>query len=144
MYNRMMIPARTFTTMVLGTAILTVAACGGQAPAPAAPDADAPASTAPSGAASDLSALATGDVVLVDRNQMADQPCHGMANTVMGNCATQEEIDAAIASMSIANAVIIDRNTMADEPCHIMAGMVMGNCTVSEAQAKVDEVRASR
>jgi len=151
--------ARSLAVLALSAAMVALAACSGDAPAsdavaPADPalssapvdgaPAEAISPDAPMVAEGDLSAMAVGDVVLVDRTQMADQPCHGMANTVMGNCTTQEEIDAAIATMSISNPVVIDRNQMADQPCHVMAGMVMGNCTLSEAQTKVDEVRASR
>lgn len=133
--------ARAASAIALGTVLLAASACGGPA---AAPDAGAPEGAAPAGAPSDLSDLATGDVVLVDRAQMADQPCHGMANTVMGNCTSQEEIDAAIEAMGIVDPIIVDRNTMADQPCHVMGGMVMGSCSAAEAQAKVDEIRASR
>lgn len=141
MSDPMTFMARSLSAVALGTALLAITACGGSATAP---DASAPEGAAPAGAPSDLSDLATGDVVILDRTQMADQPCHGMANTVMGNCTSQEEIDAAIAAMSINDPIIVDRNTMDDQPCHVMGGMVMGACTMAEAQAKVDEIRASR
>lgn len=158
----MMLPtttARTLAVLALSAAMFTLAACSGDAPAsdavapadPAlsgAPVDDAPADAippdAPLVAEGDLSAMAVGDVVLVDRTQMADEPCHAMGNIVMGGCATQDEVDAAVATLGIDAPVIIDLNQMADQPCHVMGGVVMGNCSAAEAQAMVDQVRADR
>ena len=151
--------ARSLATLTLTAAMLALAACSGDAPAsdavapadPAlsgAPVDDAPADAippeAPLVAEGDLSAMAVGDVVLVDRTQMADEPCHAMGNVVMGNCATQDEVDAAVATLGIDAPIIIDRNQMADQPCHVMAGVIMGSCSAAEAQALVDEARAGR
>lgn len=138
--------------VALIAALLTLAACGGEAPAPdaAAPDTNAPASDAgdaaeaPAAAPADLSALATGDVVLVDRTQMAGEACHAMGNVIMGDCATQADVDAVLATMGIEAPILIDRNQMAEAPCHVMSDMVMGACSAEEAAALVDEVRAGR
>lgn len=143
--------------VALVAALLTLAACGGGAPAPdaaaPAPDTNAPASDAgdaggeadaPAAAPADLSALATGDVVLVDRTQMAGEACHAMGNVIMGDCATQADVDAVLATMGIEAPILIDRNQMAEAPCHVMGGVVMGACTAEEAAALVDEVRAGR
>lgn len=157
---------RPLAAVVLGMAMTALAACGAEAPAPdtnapmdaeaPAPDTNAPAMDAEAPAeaavevepaapaAADLSALATGDVVLVDRTQMADEACHAMGNVIMGNCATQDDVDAVLATMGIASPILIDRNQMAEAPCHVMSGVVMGACTAEEAAALVDEVRAGR
>jgi len=156
-------PARSLALALSLALVAAVAACGGDG---AAPSADAPAANVPADGgdvagvapetaagdaagsadqpAADLSALATDDVVLVDRTQMAGEPCHAMGNVVMGDCATQEDVDAVVATMGIAAPIVIDANQMAEAPCHVMGGTIMGACTADEAAAMVDEVRAGR
>jgi len=129
---------------LLGSAALTlaiglgVAACGGEA----ADDGAAEGGAAESGS---VIGTVTGDLIVVDRDQMAELPCHAMDNTIMGTC-SEEDIDNVLTEMGLSDAevVIHDLQTMSDQDCHVMENAVMGNCAEADVATFADEIRANR
>lgn len=107
-------PAPAGDAAVVATTAPSDAAAGNPAGAPAS---DSGAAAAPVGAAG-------GDVFVVDPITMADQPCHVMNNTIMGQC-TEAEIAKVVGETDF-----LPRNNeaMTDAPCHVMDGAIMGKC----------------
>lgn len=151
---------------LLGAALgltLALGACGGEAPA--ADDAAAPDSAAVEEGAADEAAVeeaveeeaaadealasgsvvgtVSGDLIVIDRSEMADMPCHAMDNTIMGNC-NDDDIDNILATMGVdPEAVIVhDMQTMMEAECHVMERTIMGSCSDEDVTRLADEIRA--
>ena len=99
---------------------LVLSACGGQDDA----------------MADRVSGEATGDIVYVDRAQMAGEPCQAVDNTIVGDC-SDEDVDALLQEMGL---VVIDTENMADAPCHIMSGAIMGDCSDEDIERLAEEM----
>lgn len=145
----------------IGTGIILAAAlsaCGGPAPAdpPAVAPVTAPAPAGATDAAAVPAAVATqpasaaaaapdplgaagGDIYVVDHVAMADQPCHVMDHSIMGQC-TEADIE----RLRVEDAIVVNTAQMADAPCHTMGDTIMGQCTEDDVLRLAGEIRTAR
>ena len=90
-------------------------------------------------AAPDPLGAAGGDIYVVDHVAMADQPCHVMDHSIMGQCT-----DADIERLRVENAIVVNTAQMADSPCHTMEETIMGQCTEDDVNRLAGEIRTAR
>ena len=130
---------RAFLPAVLIVTLgLTLAACGG---------------TADEGSAGGDGEITSGrvigtvssDLIVIDREDMAELPCHAMDNSIMGEC-SEDDIAGLLAEMGLdKNQIILhDKQLMSEEACHVMETTIMGNCSEDDVTRLAEEVRAIR
>lgn len=115
---------------------LTVAACGG------ATDGDGGSGAAPD--AGRVAGTVTGDLIVVDRDEMPDLPCHAMDNTIMGQC-SEDDVAGLLAEMGLNpdEIVVHDKQLMAEEACHVMQRTIMGTCSEADVERLAEEIRST-